>query len=99
VTHKGVTDRAKDKHMPSHMTFHVRSTSRSTVHPTAPSPDDTYRAASDFRYFEQPSCPRCGETLLLPEAAQYAGEGRVRNTWVCDGCGEAFQTAIDMLQH
>ena len=49
--------------------------------------------------FEQPDCPRCGETSLLPETAQYAGQGLVRHIWVCDGCGQVFQTVADPLKN
>ena len=54
----------------------------------------TFRAASEVHRIEQPSCPRCGDALFLPEAAEFAGEGRIRHSWVCEGCGHAFQTAI-----
>jgi ribosomal protein S27AE len=57
-----------------------------------------FRAASATYCFERPSCPRCGDTLLLPEAAEFAGEGCVRHTWVCETCGHAFHTAIALLE-
>jgi transposase-like protein len=53
-----------------------------------------FRAASAACCFEHPNCPRCGDTLLLPEAAEFAGAGCIRHTWVCDSCGHAFQTAV-----
>jgi hypothetical protein len=33
--------------------------------------------------------------LLAPEAAEFAGEGRVHHTWLCDACGHEFRTAVD----
>jgi len=56
----------------------------------------TFRAASEMHRIEQPSCPRCGDTLFLPEAAEFAGEGHIRHSWVCEGCGHTFQTAIKL---
>lgn len=56
-----------------------------------------FRAASAANCFEQPNCPRCGDTLLMPEAAEFAGEGRIQHSWVCEGCGQAFQTAVELL--
>jgi hypothetical protein len=33
--------------------------------------------------------------LLAPEAAEFAGEGRVHHTWLCDGCGLEFRTMVE----
>ena len=57
----------------------------------------TFRAASDMPYFEQPRCPCCNDLLLVPDAAEYAGGGCIHYSWVCESCGNPFQTAIDML--
>jgi hypothetical protein len=57
-----------------------------------------FRAASAAYCFERPDCPGCGDTLLLPDAAEFAGEGCIRHTWVCDNCGHAFQTAVALLE-
>jgi ribosomal protein S27AE len=54
------------------------------------------RAASKSYRFEQPSCPRCGDAPFLPEAAEFAGEGRIRHSWICEGCGHVFQTAVKL---
>jgi hypothetical protein len=40
------------------------------------------------------SCPNCLETLIAPVASEYVGEGRVRHSWSCDGCGHEFHTAV-----
>ena len=55
-----------------------------------------FRAESEAHRIEQPCCPRCGDTLFLPEMAEFAGEGRIRHSWVCEGCGHAFHTAIKL---
>ena len=47
------------------------------------------------RCFGRPYCPQCNNILLAPEAAEFAGEGRVRHSWLCDGCGYEFHTAVD----
>ena len=57
-----------------------------------------FRAASAAYFFERPGCPGCGETLLLPEAAEFAGEGSIRHAWVCDNCGHTFYTAVTVFE-
>jgi ribosomal protein L37AE/L43A len=47
------------------------------------------------RYFARPSCPQCGETQLAPERSEFVGEGIVRHTWSCDGCGQEFRTTVE----
>jgi RNase P subunit RPR2 len=47
------------------------------------------------RCFGRRPCPQCGDTLLAPESAEFAGEGRVHHIWLCDACGHEFRTAID----
>jgi len=56
--------------------------------------DVTIQAASAVTCHERPGCPCCGDIVLLPVAAEFAGQGCVRHTWVCEGCGHAFQTAV-----
>ncbi len=48
------------------------------------------------RYLSGPSCPRCGESLLAAEASEFLSEGRIRHFWACDGCGQAFHTAVEI---
>jgi hypothetical protein len=43
----------------------------------------------------RPSCPRCGELCLFPEQMGYSN-GRVSNTWKCDGCNAAFETSASL---
>jgi hypothetical protein len=38
------------------------------------------------------SCPKCGELLIGPQSSSYLGLGRIEHAWLCDGCGEKFQT-------
>ena len=45
-------------------------------------------------YSRRPACPRCGETLLAPEIAEFAGNGCIRHTWFCDDCDHAFRTCV-----
>jgi hypothetical protein len=58
----------------------------------------TFRAAYAASCYERPCCPRCGDTLLLPEAAEFAGEGCIRHIWFCENCGQTFQTAVALLE-
>lgn len=51
------------------------------------------------RPFALTSCPNCLETQVAPLASEYVGEGRVRHSWSCDGCGHSFQTAVDFSSH
>jgi len=39
-------------------------------------------------------CPNCLESLIAPVASEYVGEGRVRHSWACDGCGHEFHTSV-----
>ena len=44
----------------------------------------------------RPSCPRCGDSLLAPEIAEFVGVGRIRHTWVCDECDHVFCTNVEV---
>jgi transposase-like protein len=48
------------------------------------------------RYFTRPLCPQCGTEQLVPERSEFAGEGRVRHAWLCEACGYAFCTAVEL---
>jgi len=37
-------------------------------------------------------CPRCGETIFLPEWSAYLDRHCVRHLWKCDACGDEFET-------
>jgi hypothetical protein len=58
--------------------------------------DAMIRAASKTRRFEPPNCPQCGDRPFLPQTAEFVGQGRIRHTWVCEGCGHTFRTAIQI---
>ncbi len=46
------------------------------------------------RYFGGPSCPRCGNSLLVAEASEFLSDGQVRHFWACESCGQEFHTAV-----
>jgi hypothetical protein len=46
------------------------------------------------RPFGLHSCPKCLETMVAPVTSEYVGEGRVRHSWSCDGCGYEFHTSV-----
>jgi hypothetical protein len=55
--------------------------------------------AYEFRsYFEWPSCPRCGETLVAPESSQLVRTGHIRHIWSCDDCGYDFETTVQLAR-
>lgn len=55
-----------------------------------------FRVESVVRRFEPPTCPQCGDESFLPQEAAFAGEGRIRHTWVCEGCGHEFRTSVEI---
>ena len=57
------------------------------------------RFASPAYDLKQPNCPRCGTAPFLPVVAEFAGDGRIRHTWVCEGCGHTYHTAIAIRQN
>jgi len=44
--------------------------------------------------FVMPTCPRCGDWLVAPAKAAFAGAGWVRHMWSCEDCGYAFRTSV-----
>ena len=48
------------------------------------------------RGFGMMSCPQCAEILLAPDVSEYLGDGRVRHSWSCDGCGHEFKASIEV---
>jgi hypothetical protein len=48
------------------------------------------------RYFSRPLCPHCGEEQLVPERSEFAGKGRIRHAWRCEGCGHDFCTDVEL---
>jgi ribosomal protein S27AE len=45
-------------------------------------------------FFEMPICPRCGDTLMAPEASQLLRGCGVRHLWACESCDHQFRTLI-----
>jgi hypothetical protein len=48
------------------------------------------------RYLGRPSCPKCGELLMAPEASEYLSGYDIRHRWQCDSCDFQFETLIDL---
>jgi transposase-like protein len=48
------------------------------------------------RYLPRPHCPRCGDTLVAPEMAEFLGSGRIRNSWICESCTHAFRMLVEI---
>ena len=47
--------------------------------------------------FNRPNCPHCGTVQLVAEQSAFSLTGRIRHTWSCDDCGNAFVTSVDVL--
>ena len=47
------------------------------------------------RFYNRPLCPHCTSEQLVPEQSEFAGEGRIRHTWICEPCGHEFRTAVE----
>jgi DNA-directed RNA polymerase subunit RPC12/RpoP len=45
---------------------------------------------------QRPDCPDCGSRLLLAETARFNLSGRIDHLWVCDDCGTAFETSMEL---
>ncbi len=58
--------------------------------------DVIFRAESEVRRFKPPKCPQCGDEPFLPQDAAFAGEGRIRHTWICESCGHTFRTSDEI---
>ena len=56
--------------------------------------DITFQTDAKVSRMKRPHCPRCGDMPLFPHAAEFAGERRIRHSWVCETCGNAFQTTV-----
>jgi len=57
--------------------------------------DSTASTAFTLGYrFTAPACPHCGELLVAPTAAAFAGPDDIRHLWACDECGFAFRTSV-----
>jgi ribosomal protein S27AE len=57
--------------------------------------DFAFQADAKVR-LQRPHCPRCGDAPLFPHIAEFAGERRIRHSWVCETCGNAFQTTVKL---
>jgi hypothetical protein len=42
-------------------------------------------------------CRRCNDKLIAPNWSTYVSERHIRHFWICDGCGQHFETS-DRLQ-
>ena len=57
-------------------------------------PLSTALPLSHERRLGRPSCPRCGEVLVVAETTEFLASGHVRHTWHCDACEHDFATKI-----
>jgi len=39
-------------------------------------------------------CPRCGDRMVAPESSEFVDRGEIRHHWVCDACGQDFETSV-----
>ena len=50
------------------------------------------------RYLSNPSCPRCGDFLVCPEASEFSRGGQIRHSWACGSCGHEFETTVTLAE-
>ena len=62
---------------------------------TCMTPNATSAVASFARYFTRPLCPECGREQFVPEQSSFVDDGCIRHAWLCEACGNAFNTQID----
>jgi transcription elongation factor Elf1 len=43
-------------------------------------------------------CACCGEWLIAPERSTYVNQEQVSNFWVCQKCGNEFETSIYLTE-
>jgi ribosomal protein S27AE len=55
-----------------------------------------YAGESSDHVFARPTCPRCGDVLLVAEESEFDLLGRIRHSWSCDSCGHEFRTSITL---
>jgi DNA-directed RNA polymerase subunit M/transcription elongation factor TFIIS len=53
-------------------------------------------APSEPLHPSRPKCPRCGSALLVAEQSRLSSSGRIEHDWMCDDCGNAFRTSIQL---
>jgi hypothetical protein len=53
-------------------------------------------SARSLGYLPRPHCPRCGDTLVAPETAEFLGSGRIRNNWICETCTHEFRMLVEI---
>jgi transposase-like protein len=44
-------------------------------------------------------CPHCSSALVVAEEARLGSSGRIDYNWLCDDCGNAFSTWIELGQN
>jgi transposase-like protein len=60
-------------------------------------PQDATPAVYAFaRFFSRPLCPECGLEQFVPEQSSFVEDGGIRHAWLCEGCGNAFNTNIEI---
>jgi hypothetical protein len=38
-------------------------------------------------------CIRCSDSLIAPDESQYISERHVSHSWLCESCGQQFETS------
>jgi hypothetical protein len=39
-------------------------------------------------------CAQCGAVLIAPEWSEHFPDNRIRNVWLCEGCGYEFEDTV-----
>jgi len=44
-------------------------------------------------------CPRCGDRMVAPESSELVDCGEIRHHWLCDACGQDFETSVILCRN
>src|SRR5262249_18460700 len=55
----------------------------------------TARQSGQQSVAHRPLCPGCGREQFVPEQSSFLAAGCIRHGWLCEHCGNAFNTHID----
>ncbi len=41
-------------------------------------------------------CTACGDTVIAPHWSQFLCKDQVRHFWICESCGQRFDTTVEL---
>jgi transcription elongation factor Elf1 len=55
--------------------------------------------SSSIRLSSGIRCLRCNDRLVAPNGSTYVREHHIRHSWLCDRCGQYFETSDRLAFH